>query len=184
MGLLKKKNSQPESSAAISDDCLIVSLPQAIEPTVWRLELDKAKNASFEIQSDEEKFSLVIKKSARSKPDPIGQFETKEDALDALLMVSEALKAGGGKKPVTTAKKKDKPISEEPLKPKSSNNNGGTIALIATLIVIGLFYYYWAKLMPTVDQIQTQEITSSILNSNPQSQTGVPVSADDFLKGF
>lgn len=184
MGLLKKKNNELQASAAISDDCLIVSLPQAIEPSVWRLELEKAKNAAFEIQKDDDDiFSLVIKKSARSKPDIIGNFENKDDAMSALLIVSEALKTGKTKTATTKTTPKKSEASPAATNNNDKNSNAGVIALIATLVVIALFYYNWFEVMPSVNQIETREITSSATTS-PQNQTGVPVSADDFLQGF
>lgn len=186
MGFLKKKDTISLASAAINDDCLIVSLPDAIEPKVWRLDLEKAKDSSFEVKKEEKSFSLIVKKSARSKPDIIGQFETKQEALSALLMISEALKTNKtksiapAKEKITKVKKETPAKAQEP----ANSNNRGVVALLSTLLVIGIVYYFWTQSMPSSQSFETRALTTQSAADPSQPQTGVPMSADDFLQGF
>jgi len=48
MGLLKQK--QLSSSAEVVEKHLILSLPNAIDPVVWRMALTKIGTASFEVK--------------------------------------------------------------------------------------------------------------------------------------
>jgi len=186
MVFFNKKESAPQTSAAISDGCLVVSLPDAVEPKLWRLDLSKAKEATFEIKSNEEQYDIISKKSARSKADVIGTFDDKDDALNTLLIISDALKTGKSQtaKPATKAAKKEKeatPKKEKAQNDNTSSENRGVIALLSTIIVIGLFYFYWTQMLPSTNTFETQ----TILSSDPSApQTGVPMSADDFLRDF
>jgi len=67
MSLLMKK--QLKSSAEVVDKHLILSLPNAVEPIVWRMALDKIGTASFEIKhvkaSDSYKLILKPKRNGR-----------------------------------------------------------------------------------------------------------------------
>jgi len=184
MGFLKKKDTAPLASAAINDDCLIVSLPDAIEPKVWRLDLEKAKDSSFEVKKENKSFALMVKKSTRAKPDVIGQFETKEKALSALLMVSEALKTNKSKSATPVKEKEPKSKKEAPNPVAAPANNRGVVALLSTLLVIGIVYYFWTQSMPSSQSFETRALTTQGAVDPSQPQTGVPMSADDFLQGF
>lgn len=186
MGFLKKKNNENQSSASVNDGSLIVSLPEAIEPKVWRIDLQKAKESSFEVKKQEKTFSLIAKKTPRAKPDVIGEFETKQEALNALMMVSEALKTN---KTQSVAPLKDKPtkgkkVIKQAVPVARNSDNRGLVALLATLLVIGIVYFFWTETMPTSQTFETRELTGQSITDPSQPQTGVPMSADEFLQGF
>ncbi len=174
------KNNNKNNIANINDGFLIITLTKSNTPVVWRLELEKAKVAAFEIHEQEEKHALSIK-VARKAIETIGVFNAQEEAMEALLSISNTLQntsQTANKTIATTAQS----ATSTP-QTKASKNNRTVIALLATFLVLGLFYYYWGRLMPTTQVFETQTI-SSTGNSNPATQTGVPVSADELLKGF
>ena len=50
--LWKKTNTDFESSAKVVDGNLILSLPDAINPVVWRMELGSVKASAMEVKKD------------------------------------------------------------------------------------------------------------------------------------
>ena len=186
MTLLKKKQNNNGLAASVSEGYLVLSLPHAIEPVVWRQSLEKIGSALFEIKSGkEDTFNLVLKKT-KTTSDIIASFEDKEDAIDALNAASNALHS---KKTV----RMNAPI------PKANNNNHDNkessqsfsgegqkwlVALLAAIIVIGM-YYYLTTLMPERNfGASVSTATQAGASSDNPNQTGVPVSADDFLNSF
>lgn len=176
----KTKNKKIDT-AKVNDGFLIITLTKSTTPVVWRLELEKAKVAAFEIKTEKEKHALTIK-VAKKAIEVIGVFNNNDDAINALLAISDALSDTG-----TTSKNNPEKETTDTVqnnnKPQKTNNNKTAIVLLSTFIVIGLFYYYWGRLIPTTQVFESQTISSNV-NSDPASQTGVPVSADDLLKGF
>lgn len=170
--MFKQKNTDI-NTASVNDGFLILTLTKSVKPVVWRLELEKAKNASFEIQEQEDGHALTIK-APRKSLETIGLFSEQDDAFDALMSVSSALQ--NNEKPVQKATKVKTEISPE------SKSNRLIIVLTATCFVIGLFYYLWVHALPTTQTFETQTISGE--STDPANQTGVPVSADDLLKGF
>jgi hypothetical protein len=176
---MTKKSTLPQI-ANVNDGYLIITLTKSITPVVWRLELEKAKVAAFEILKKDKKHTLTIKVASKSV-EAIGAFKDPESALEALLAISEALqKASQNPKAVTTTTAEQVTSTATP-QGANSKNNRTAIALFATCIVLGLFYYYWVRIIPTAQTFETQSISS---NTDPANQTGVAVSADDLLKGF
>lgn len=178
------KNNKTLKIANINDGYLIITLTKSITPVVWRLELEKAKVAAFEVLKKDKKHALTIKVASKSV-EVIGTFKDQESALEALLAISEALQKAPQKPktitnpvPVSTVEQ-----STPATTPQNTNNknNRTAIALLATCLVLILFYYYWGRTIPTAQTFETQSIVD---NTNPANQTGVAVSADDLLKGF
>ncbi len=185
--MIRKKNAPLTSSAEVVDNHLIIALPNAIEPVVWRMELDKVGTASFEIKeiktSGHYKFNLKPKKGTA---EIIATFETKDDALNALVQSSDAMQ-----NPVTSSNVKTKNDKEQKInivtsaapqsEPKSKGINKWVKLLLGLLIVVGL-YAYLMSLMP--NRINNLSDSPAATPSSSTPQTGVPLSADDFLNGM
>lgn len=154
----------------VIDGSLVLSFPHAAEPVVWRMNLSQAKEAGFEIREAKGKFHLVQKSGGDSND--IAAFDSRGDAVDALMRVSTALQ--GGRAP--------------------ANDIGGgmlhregvqwAIAIAGVIIVASLFFYL-ARITPTNSDLSAgaTNTAASAAPSDPQTDTGVPVSADDFLRG-
>ncbi|MEM7618126.1 MAG: hypothetical protein AAF244_01955 [Pseudomonadota bacterium] len=172
--LAKKK--QNNISASVADEHLVLSLPNATEPVIWRKSLDQIGSASFEVKkaSKEELYNLTLKKT-KTTSETIASFTNKEDAVDALNAASNAFHAG----PVTPKVSANQ---------NDSNPKGGRrkwlYALLALGIVIGL-YMYMISLIPDqtifTDSAGTSTSTPESRGPITPESTGVPVSADDFL---
>lgn len=182
---MTEKSTTP-TIATVNDGYLIITLTKSIAPVVWRLELEKAKVAAFEILKTDKKHTLTIKVASKSV-ETIGAYKDADNALEALLAISEALQNIPKQSiaaPYTAPTPIDTPIAaaEGQSNQTSQNKNNRTaIALLATCLVLGLFYYYWGRTIPTTQTFETQSISSE---TNPAKQTGVAISADELLKGF
>ncbi len=189
---LKKLMGSPSASAEVVDNHLVLSFPEAVDPIVWRMSLDKIGTASFEVKqdSDSDQTKLILKPK-KGTTEIIASFATKKEAVDALMIASKALQQTGANTQTTQKKTIIQPSQEE-------NNSHETViinstntttekqkwflALIGAFIVLGL-YYYLTSLIPETVQNFGSSATSSV-SSNPTEASGVPVSADDFLSGF
>ncbi|MEM9470111.1 MAG: hypothetical protein AAF988_08100 [Pseudomonadota bacterium] len=174
----KKKKTD---SAVVNNGFLVITLTQSKTPVVWRLELEKANIAAFEIKEAKNTHALTIK-LPRKAIEVIGEFDQKDQALEALLIVSDALQ---GQDNTQEEKQVQEKIVETPkveIK-QTTKSNKALVASLSTLFVVILFYYYWAHVMPSTQVFDTQVINATT-SSDAASQTGVPVSADDMLKGF
>ena len=88
----KKQKKQYESSATVVDGTLILTLPDARTPTVWRMGLEKASAAAFQVrdQADENGYTLTM--STPDKQDySIASFNERDAAVKALLAASRAM---------------------------------------------------------------------------------------------
>jgi len=197
--MFKKKQIDNQNSAhliaKVNDGFLNVTLTSATKPCVWRLELDKAKTAAFEITEGDEGLHALTIKAPRKALETIGSFKEQSDAFDALLAISDALNTSQTSaapqisdeqaKLETSDAPSKKAKEKQEMKPQavnSSNSNGLTVALLSTIIVFGLLYYFWSQVLPTTQVFETQVIQGT--NIDPANQIGVPMSADDMLKGF
>lgn len=166
------------TSAELVDGHLVLSLLDAQEPKIWRMALDKIGTASFEIKKtkDSEETKLVLKPK-KGTAEIIAVYDTQEQAIHALTNASYALQ--GKKQSKAQAIATEAPTST----PQNTNDNKQrskwSILLLAVIVVIGL-YIYLTSMMPEVSPI----ITGTTTAQSSQNQTGVPMSADDFLRGM
>jgi hypothetical protein len=170
MKLMKKACcSKDGTGARVIDGSLVLSYPNASEPVVWRMNLAQAKEAGFEIKEAAGKFKLVQKSGVEVQD--IASFNTRESAVNALMDVSNALQ--GGRKAANDS---------GPMKTETAQ---WLIAIVGVLIVIGLFGYL-SNIAPVEGGPGAATTTASSTTStptDPEKSSGVPVSADDFLKG-
>lgn len=182
------------SSAEVIDNHLVLSFPEAIEPIVWRMSLDKIGSASFEVKQDSnsEQTKLILKPK-KGTTEIIACFSTKKEAVEALMVSSKALQHSSSTPPSSHQEKVIVQNSQDPneshetvvIKKTSptSEKQKWFIALLGALIVIGL-YYYLISLIPETIQDFNNPASATSISSNPTESTGVPVSADDFLGSF
>lgn len=188
MTFLKKITSNTNISADVVDGYLILSLPGAIDPVVWRMALDKIGTASFEVKKlkDNDKAKLVLKPK-KGTAEIIASFNTQEEALDALVAASNAMQSDGQKQTVTanenSPKASGKTKNKKQNKTQKSNGNQWGIAFIGALAVIGLYYYLTTQIPQEINTAGTQGSTTT-QTSSPTSTAGKPISADDYLSDF
>jgi hypothetical protein len=178
--LAKKKQNQNDISATVADDHLVLSLPTAIEPVIWRKSLKDIGSTTFEVKKAPKKdiYNLTLKKT-KTTSETIASFDSKEDAVDALNAASKAFHNKD------SSKKSSKSSNSADQNNASGGGKKWIYALIALLVSIGL-YTYMSKLIPQETTFTNNNTASTSPNSGPitPDSTGVPVSADDFLSNM
>lgn len=176
MGLLNKK--QTTSSAEVIDKHLILSLPNAIDPVVWRMALDKIGTASFEVkQAKNSDACKLMLKPKKGTVETIASFNKKDETLEALLHASNALQ-----KPIAAS---NKPSTNRPTTANEKKGGNKWLYLfIGFLVVIGLYAYMSSLIPKQINDFGSTNQTSAAAGNNSQDQSGVAISADDFLSGL
>ena len=183
MTLFSKKGRA--SSAEVVDNHLILSLPNAAEPIVWRMSLDKIGNASFEIKKakNEDAFNLVLK-TKKGTAETIAPFSQKQEALDALIHASDALQKSETKNDNDFKNNNSYSDTKTETNPRiKKGNNKWLYLFLGFLAVIALYTYMINQVPNKINGLNgsSQNVSSGNQNS---PQTGVPLSADDFLNGL
>jgi len=173
---LLKKQSAYQSSAKVVDGSLILSLPDAQTPIVWRMELGSVKASAMEIRSEQNDpyFHLVLK-TAKGETQKIAPYETRDQALHALMAVSKAL---------------------ETAQPQNQNDRSGetkkskfSILKWIGFILIGLVILFlvssWISFSSRVAAVQTDDtMMPAPTSQQPNDPSGIAVPADTLLQGF
>lgn len=188
--MVLRQKQEITSSAEVVDKHLILSLPNAVEPIIWRMSLDKIGTASFEIKhvkaSDTYKLTL---KPAKGAAETIAPFDNKEDALTALMNASDALLKPEQSNPAPANIEVQPYIQTQagvqPVQMQKARSYKWLYLFLGLLVVIGL-YSYMTSLTPITDKnFGAQTGTTTAGTPNPAAaETGVPLSADDFLSGM
>lgn len=167
------KRKRTNASAKVVDGNLIISLPEAKNPVVWRMALGEARAAAIEVVARKNEHVLILK-TAKGETTDIAPFDTREDATEALMAISHAMENAGGN-----------------IKPSAAATTGATTAIAKdgaawkwllplALILAALFFFSRTASMTT-----TQSFDSvSAPTTSGASDVGVPLSADSFLSGL
>lgn len=176
------------STANVSAEHLVVSLPGATEPLVWRIELSKVSASTFEVHEKENGLHSLCLKDAAGKHKDISSFSNKEDAVQALMCISSALqnvetsadtKTQSSKKS-TSAPETARPVQNAPVK---SDAVKWVLTIAGVAAVLALFFYL-ASITPKSSEAFLSDQAATSAPENAGTSSGVPVSADDFLNGL
>lgn len=189
--LWKQTEDTQASTASVVDGNLILSLPDAINPIVWKMELGSVKSSALEVRKNPDGTHMLLLKTSKGDVHDIAPFEEKQTAVKALMAVSNALKNSHGHmafpatQPQTTQ-------ATAPYKPQHDffTPNKETIkwvlAFIGVLIVISLFAYKAKNTayIPASSQGLAVENSATGIDGTSTGESGIPQSADDMLRGF
>ncbi len=193
--MIEKVTGNYSASASIVDGTLILSLPDAIAPVVWRLDLVHAKASALEVRSNEDGTVTLLLKTPRGDVNDIARFENRGRAVAALMSVTRAMESAHGQ--IRAATNDDAGTYNPthlpvPVRTRSSKRHTahqpdhkvkGWISGIAALaLVIGLGFFLM--------NMGPRQVTPQSPTAGPSAQSGAPieqsagvaVSADDFLK--
>lgn len=172
------------SSARVVDGTLIISLPQAITPVVWRMELGHVRASALEVRQQENAYMLTLK-TPKGDVNDIAPFDTRGKAVQALMAVSRAMEQAHGQMRPYAAANTTGVTNLPAVRPENTKpaGKGQFIAgLVGTALLIGLITVFVNISKPQNIAPASGE-SSSIAdhNSSTPGTTGVPQSADDFL---
>lgn len=172
---LATKYSKESSSAVVVDGKLILSLPDAILPVVWQMDLDQAKSSALEVHESGGNFPLVLK-TTKNEAVEIAKFNHRDSAVKALMAASRALekahgqiRTGGqpGTSPVHISK-------ASPSRPWLAF----LLGILMLFVLLNVWGYMSSKSMAPAPIGTTQTGAAPTTGGND----GVPLSADEYLK--
>lgn len=170
------------SSARVVDGKLILSFPHALTPVVWQMDLAQAKASALEVRENATKnnYTLVLK-SPRSDDHDIASFETRAQAVEALMAVARAFESAHGQiRPLAATGNESYTTSAHPHQ-RPGRGAGKWIAAILGVLLFLILLNIWGSFLPRYPEgVSGRPIAPSSANAAP-SQSGVPLSADDFL---
>lgn len=179
-------------SAKVVDGILVLSLPDAVSPVVWRMELGDARTSALEIRDREDGSCVLTVKTPRQDAWDVAAYATKDKALAALRCVSLAMEKAGGQLrffhgiPRTPEKAEGGAVPLLPVvSPHPAYGAEGHHTkfwrLLALGVVVLAFALFFVK-RPMGPQMEGGGIFPSAPSSD-SAAIGKPISADDFLEG-
>ena len=188
--LWKKNIDSYESSAKVVDGNLIISLPDAMTPVVWRMELGSVKASALEVRTNASDGTFVLSlKTPKGDVHDVAPFDSRERAVQALMRISNAMQNASGNMVAPSLVTPGVSTAQElPSRPALSGNGPSSykwlIALAGVIVVIFLFAQLsgMARQHGTTGAAGNQPATS--ITGEPSAETGIPQSADELLRGF
>lgn len=170
-----------QSSAKVVDGNLILSLPDAINPIVWRMELGNVRSSALEVRANDNNYLLTLK-TPKGDVHDIAPFDNRDKAVYALMRVSDAMeKSEGQLSPQAPAA--HVAHTAHTAMGQRRRSYKWLIALSCIMAVIFLFSYVSSK-VPQGNLAGTTEGTLNAPGGNSNAESGVPLSADDYLRGI
>ncbi|MFP4313578.1 MAG: hypothetical protein ACLFR0_04540 [Alphaproteobacteria bacterium] len=180
------------TTANVVDGKLILSFPDAITPIVWQIDLHDAKSSAFEVVEEDGQFKMISKKQGAQKKEVIAPFATKESAVEALMVTSDALARAHGhihnaqpsnnnNGAASPATQPHNVIYSHAAPQAKKGGKGWIFALVSLVLIIGLFTMANTMQPRSPSSVQNASGTDDF-GQNASSRAGVPVSADDFLR--
>ncbi len=84
-------------TAKVVDGLLILSLPDAICPVVWQMDVTQSKSSALEVRPNDGDATVhLVLKTPRQDVLEVAQYESREQAIKALLTVSAAMERAHG----------------------------------------------------------------------------------------
>lgn len=166
------------ASASVVDGKLILSFPSALTPVVWQMDLSTAKASALEVQEKNGGYALILKTPKGENLD-IAPFDDRTKAVQGLMAASNALEnAYGHIHPANSNK------SESYKEPRRRQKKGHALPIMVSVLLVFLLFLLWnAASLQAPQQYQQANSVMDDAASNAAHSSGVPVSADDFLKG-
>lgn len=185
--MAQKKNKKPvPASAQVVDGKLILSLPGAITPILWQMDMGETKASALTVtpSSASGEHATLSLKMPRGESAPIAEFPSKQEAVEALNVVARALESAHGRiRPASPAANE---YENRPVIAYRDKRNGWKwglgVAAVAILIAIAVV---WGSLLPGGGGSQQFESAyAPPADTTARETAGVPVSADDYLNGY
>lgn len=164
-------------SARIVDGILILTLPDALKPVVWQMELGQTKSSAVEVREQGDGTFVLMLKTNRQDVQEIAPYATREQAVRALMTLSKAMESAQGqlrqRDPANMNSSGYLPaiIPQQAGDGKPSKALRAGIGIAAILFLLFLFSKIDGSSIPTPD---TPSVSSGA--------SGEPLSADDYLK--
>lgn len=160
-----------ENTVNIANNKLVLSLPQAKSPVVWQMDLSAYEACAVEVSGTKAPFDLVLKKPD-GKSETIAAFESKDDATAVLLQITDALQNGEGN---------NAPDKSGKCCPVKSSSMRWLMKILLFLIALIVVLFVSAVILSPRPVSYAPDMMQS--SAPAQMESGVPLSAKEFLKG-
>ena len=167
------------STAKVIDGVLILSLPDALTPVVWQMELGQSKSSALEIRDNGDSKFLLALKTPRQDVLEIATYSNRDLAIKALLVASQAMEKAHGQLKAATPNAYPVPA----LSPSSIGTSSllkGALSFLLKLIG-GIILLALLLLILSIPVRMLFTPSSPLVLSNDTGNS--PVSADEFLNG-
>ncbi len=175
------------SSAKVVSDTLVLSLPDAKAPVVWRMDLKNIKAAALEIETTDAGDFMLVMKDASGKKQDIAPFEHKARALKALMAASHAMEHAHGEKEAAN-NGAAAGTAAAPAAAPAKSKGGQMLAGLIGIAVLGVLLFMLVRAGPQGQSFSAGNTgaaapAASMTDGSGRAsgQPGVPMSADDFL---
>lgn len=186
-----QKQTAPQSRAAsarVIDGKLILSFPDALSPVVWQMNLNEVAASALRVEEKAKTKNFALVMTTQDSAMDVALFAAREQAVEALMTASHALENAAGQIQASTpagyyAGPHAMPAANIVAiqKPRRRWIPVG----LALLALLG-FFTYWTSLQPRAPQSYNADpaanTAASTQGGSAQQQSGVPVSADEFLE--
>jgi hypothetical protein len=179
------------SSAHVAGGKLVLSLPGALSPVVWQMDLEKSAMSALEVTEGErgQGWSLMLK-VPDEKAQAIAVFETRDGAVEAMMAASGALASAQTPVPQQVMAPAGAVHTLHPAgsghhavypAPKAKGGYGKRLGLVLAIVLVIVLFGIWSAQLPRAPK--TMEGVAASASTSAQDAAGVPVSADEFLRG-
>lgn len=172
-----KKKQEAKASAQVKDGALVLYLPQALKPCVWRMDLDILSETSIEID-EKDNIYILATRDINGVIKSIAGFHSLDDAQEALALSLEALMAT---QPNKAGKSGSSFVRSIPFWPIIK---WGFIILLVlwTLATLFLTDYEEGALPPQAQTTGSNNTDASALDETGQIKMGVPIDVDSLYE--
>lgn len=177
----KKKKQETNASARVVDGKLVLSLPDAISPVVWQMDLATVKASALEIVHDEVRgaYALTLK-TIKGENAEIAAFDNRTAALEGLMSASNALAGAHGQ--IRNGESGGQSVTSFAAPAKKTSIGRTILKILLGLVLIWIAFSIWSYAV-VFKQTSGNGVTNTASSTSAQSSSGVPVSADAFLSG-
>ncbi|MBU6234653.1 MAG: hypothetical protein KGQ41_02315 [Alphaproteobacteria bacterium] len=177
MGLWNFITGQNASSAKVADGRLILSMPDAETPVIWVMELDDGASSVIRLENDKQGNNILKKYGGKGAAETVAVYRNRNKAESALAKISCALEKARNSR--VHVGPNAQPVI---IRPASLPARIFTAFLYLWFIV-----YLGSSLSGYLTAIEQSaglipQNTQAAATIGPVNETGVPQSADDFLK--
>ena len=177
----KKKKQETDASARVVDGKLVLSLPDAVSPIVWQMDLTTVKASALEITHNEEKNTHTLTlKTIKGENAEVATFKTRAHALEGLMCASNALEGAQGQ--IRQAEEQGASHSANTHGTQKKGAKRTVLKVILALLALYIVFTIWSFTLP-ISQTSGNSVSNTASSTSAQSSSGVPVDANDFLSG-
>lgn len=168
------------STAKVIDGVLILSLPDAVSPVVWQMELGQSKASALEIRNAENGQFILTLKTPRQDVLDIAAYANRDAAIKALLAASAALeKAQGQLKTSPSGVTNGYPV---PVVTASRSGSAAWCLLKKILKISTIILGTGAVILLVLFVVGKLFLTPPSATNAASATSGGAVSADEFLE--